>query len=92
MKNSKRLKWLGFILVAYAVLEEILAVVTSLVNFDLFSTSIQVEGFVRSHVPTEGTSLNLFPLLMGVMFFALSFVFKYGYYCNKNLTRRCNSS
>lgn len=78
MKNSKRLKWLGFILLLYSVLEEALAFTASQFGITLASSSIYMESFARNHLPGAGTTLDLFPLLMSAMFFALSYVFKYG--------------
>lgn len=78
MRNSKRLMWLGFILVAYSVLEEIFAFFTSQFDVSLLQSAIQLGDIIRDNIPAAGTSLNLFPLLMGAMFFALSYVFKYG--------------
>ncbi len=62
----------------YAVFEALLASVDSQFILMAGNDSIQVGNFIRDFASNSGTTLNLFPLLMSAMFFALSYVFKYG--------------
>lgn len=76
--NAKRLLILALILLLYAILETLLASVDSQFILSVNDNSIEVGNFVRDITSDSGTTLNLFPLLMSAMFFALSYVFKYG--------------
>lgn len=78
MKNSKRLLAIGFILVAYSVLEEVFVFFISQFDVSMLDSVIHLGNVVRDHLPGSGTALNMFPLIMAAMFFALSYVFKYG--------------
>lgn len=78
MKNANRLVFLAIILLLYVVFETLLSTVDSHFVLTLESSSVEVGNFVRSFSSDSGTTLNLFPLLMSAMFFALSYVFKYG--------------
>ena len=76
--NAKRLLALALILLLYAILETLLASVDSQFILSVNDNSIEVGNFMRDITSDSGTTLNLFPLLMSAMFFALSYVFKYG--------------
>lgn len=78
LQNAKRLLFLALILLLYAVLEMLLATVDSQFILSVGEHSIEVGSFIRDLASNSGTTLNLFPLLMSAMFFALSYVFKYG--------------
>lgn len=77
-KNSNRLLFLAVVLLMYAVFEALLASVDSQFVLIAGNDSIEVGNFIRDFASNSGTTLNLFPLLMSAMFFALSYVFKYG--------------
>lgn len=78
LNNAKLLKDLALILLIYAALETLLAAVGAQLEFTIDNNSIQVGSMIRDFLSNSGTTLNLFPLLMSAMFFALSYVFKYG--------------
>lgn len=78
MQNAKRLLLLSGALLLYAVLEALLGCIDSQFIFMAGNNSIEVGNFIRDFSSNSGTMLNLFPLLMSAMFFALSYVFKYG--------------
>ena len=78
LKNSRRLFYIAVILLISALLEELLAIVSSQFSLAIVSNSIEVGDFIWDFVSSAGTALNLFPLIMSAMFFALSYVFKYG--------------
>lgn len=78
MKNAKRLLLLSFILLLYTALEALLTTVDSQFACIIAEQSIEVGNFISDFASNSGTTLNLFPLLMPAMFFALSYVFKYG--------------
>lgn len=77
-QNANRLLFLALVLLLYSVLEALLASVDSHFVFIAGNASIEIGGFMRDFASNSGTTLNLFPLLMSAMFFALSYVFKYG--------------
>ena len=78
LQNARRLLLLALVLLLYAIIEAISTSVDS--QFVLSFGSNMVEVGMPSHdlASNSGTTLNLFPLLMSAMFFALSYVFKYG--------------
>ena len=78
MKNAKRLFYLAVILFLDAVLEELLAIASSQFSLAVANDALHVGDFVWDFISSAGTALNLFPLIMSAMFFALSYVFKYG--------------
>ncbi len=78
LRNASLLQQLALILLVYTALETLLAAIGSQFAFSAESNFIQVGGLVRDFLSNTGTTLNLFPLLMSAMFFALSYVFKYG--------------
>ncbi len=78
MQNANRLALLAIILLLCTVFEALLTTVDSHFVLSLGEHSVEVGNFVRSFSSDSGTTLNLFPLLMSAMFFALSYVFKYG--------------
>lgn len=78
LQNARRLLFLALILLLYAALEALLASVDSQFILLVDNNSIEVGNFIRDLASNSGTTLNLFPLLMAAMFFALSYVFKYG--------------
>lgn len=78
LQNAKRLLFLALILLLYALLEMLLVTVDSQFILSVGEHSIEVGSFIRDLASNSGTTLNLFPLLMSAMFFALSYVFKYG--------------
>lgn len=78
LRNANRLLFLALILLMYAIFEALLASVDSQFVLIAGNDSIEVGNFIRDFASNSGTTLNLFPLLMSAMFFALSYVFKYG--------------
>lgn len=78
IQNSNRLAFLAIVLLLYVVFETLLVTVDSQFVLSLGEYSVEVGNLVRSFSTDSGTTLNLFPLLMAAMFFALSYVFKYG--------------
>lgn len=78
LRNANRLLFLALVLLLYSVLEALLASVDSQFVLIAGNDSIEVGNFIRDFASNSGTTLNLFPLLMSAMFFALSYVFKYG--------------
>lgn len=78
LQNANRLLLLALVLLLYAVFEALLTSVDSQFVMSLGSNSIEVGILSRDLASNSGTTLNLFPLLMSAMFFALSYVFKYG--------------
>lgn len=69
---------MAFILLLYSFLEALLELANSQILLVSKSDAFQVGNLVSSFSSSTGTTLNLFPLLMAAMFFALSYVFKYG--------------
>lgn len=78
LTNANRLLLLAVTLLLYTLLEALLASVDSQFVLSLNNSSIEIGNLVSSFSSESGTTLNLFPLLMSAMFFALSYVFKYG--------------
>ena len=78
LQNANRLLFLALVLLMYAVLEVLLATADSQFILSVGTHSIEIGNFMRDFASNSGTTLNLFPLLMSAMFFALSYVFKYG--------------
>lgn len=76
--NVKRLFHLAVILLFYSVLEALLIAVDAQFMVFIGENEIQVGNMFYDFTAHSGTTLNLFPLLMSAMFFALSYVFKYG--------------
>lgn len=78
LRNANRLLLLALVLLLYAIFEALTGSLDSQFVLSAGNHSIEVGNFVRDYASKSGTSLNLFPLLMSAMFFALSYVFKYG--------------
>lgn len=78
LKNASRLKWLGYVLVLYTVLEWLLAMVNSQFILAFGDGAFKIGNLISSFSSSAGTMINLFPFVIAAVFFALSYVFKYG--------------
>lgn len=77
-KNAGRLFKLAVIMVLYAILERISLELQSQFMLYIGNNEIQVGNFIYDFASHSGTSVNIFPLIIAGVFFALSYVFKYG--------------
>lgn len=79
IKNARRLRFMALVLVLYSVLESLLSFVDSEFALSIDDGQhIQVGNLVHDFAANAGTTLDLFPLVIAAVFFALSFVFQYG--------------
>ena len=78
IKNANRLLWLALIMLLYDLLGELLNIVDTQFLLQIGDSSIMVGTFVRDYSSNAGTTIDIFPLVIAAVFFALSYVFKYG--------------
>lgn len=77
-QNANRLRLLALILLLYTVLEWLVAVTNTQFVLLMSNGAFKIGNIVSSFSSANGTTFNLFPLVIAAVFFALSYVFKYG--------------
>lgn len=77
-KNADRLRFLGFVMLLYTAFGALLSSVDSRFMLSIGNDSVQVGNFIYDLASDSGAYLNLFSLVIAAVFFALSYVFKYG--------------
>lgn len=78
LRNAQRLFALACVFIAYTALEALLIAADTRFLFMVHNDSVRVGNFIYDFASHSGTSINLFPVIIAAVFFALSYVFKYG--------------
>lgn len=73
-----QLRYLSGILIVYTILEFIAGVVSSQLIIPVHDVEVAIGNFVGDFAYNAGTTVDIFPLIIAGVFFALSYVFKYG--------------
>lgn len=78
LKNAKRLRVLALILLVYDILAFLMDVFASQFLLQSNGLSIFIGEAISDFASNSTATLDLFPLVIAAVFFALSYVFKYG--------------